>query len=177
MFHVKVSENKKLDVTDDFAANLYAMTDDEKASFLNGKVGPNTIVMCVHCLASWLGCYLSGSTTVVMAGESAARAIAEWKLALLLVAQDNDSSHYTQEEGAGFVHDSSEATCTMRIPGIAMSQLDERNQKVLKDCAVVLNGVTATGNAQHDKTLTVDGYHATKQGAFFATPLYLGGWP
>jgi hypothetical protein len=178
LFYVKYyMANKKLVVSDAVIAELYATTEASKASYLEGKLGPNTIVFFLNCFMSWVGCYTKNSTVVTMSGLPAARCIAELKITALVLGQDNDESNYTENEGGGYDHDATNATRTMRVPGIAMSQLDQRNQKLLKDASVVLTGVSALGKAQHDPALTALGHHASTQGAFFATPLFLGGWP
>jgi len=172
-------ENKTIVITDELAAELHAMSNSAKVAFLGVQFGPNTVVLVVHFLMSWLGCYVSGQTTVTMAGAEAGRRIAELKLTALVLSQDNNSSHYTETggDGCGYEYDPVSATSTMRIPGIAMNQLDSRNQMLLKGACSVLAGVSGHGKAQHDSTLTAGGSYGSKEGAFFATPVFLGGWP
>ena len=171
-----LDSNKNLTVTDEFATSLHNMTGDEKATFLEEHdVGINTVVFFVHCLKSWTGAYVSGSTTVTMAGST--RALAELKPTALLLGQDLDASHYVEKNMGGHKHVGVNAKRTMRLPGIAMSQLDPRNQLLIEEASVVLTGLSSTAKPQHDATLTSRGKHGTLEGDFFAAPVFLGEWP
>ena len=181
VFYAKFLEsNKNLTVTDEFAIELHSMTDEEIAAVLEKhKVGVNTVVFVVHCFMSWTGAYLSGSATVNMVGGEAPRALAELKLTALLLGQDLDASHYVENETGGHKHLATDAKRALRLPGVAMSQLDPRNQLLLKGASMVLAGLSSTAKPQHDASLTRRGKHGQSegQGEFFAAPVFLGKWP
>ena len=154
------------------------MTDADIAAVLKKyKVGVHTVVFLVHCFMSWTGAYVSGSSTVSMTGKETPRALAELKLTALLLGQDLDASHYVENDTEGHTHLSTYAKRALRLPGVAMSQLDPRNQLLLKGASVVLTGLSSTAKPQHDVTLTSRGKHGKLEGDFFAAPVFLGKWP
>ena len=116
-------------------------------------------------------------TTVNMVGKEVARALAELKLTALLLGQGLDESHYVENDTGGHTHLATDAKRTLRLPGVAMSQLDPRNQLLLKGASVVLTGLPSTAKPQHDVTLTSRGKHGTHKGDFFASPVFLGKRP
>lgn len=170
----------KLVVDDRFVNTLYATSHAENCKILELQgVKPETVVWFLHAVSSWGGLYEMNSDTVHMVGKNSQRAIAELKLVVLTLAQDDDAENYVLKEGSSTYEHTppGEIELYCAVPGVKLSQLAAPNQALLRGAAVVLAGLSEDDRVPYCPSVTANGTHGDKPAYFHTEPVFLGGWP
>jgi hypothetical protein len=175
---VEAKNRGGLKVDTSFVTEFYERTHDENTEFLENRgIKVGTIVWLIHALMSWLNVYSVDSTIVSMTSKTSARAIAEIKLAVLVVGQDNMKAHYSREAGQStYMYSDEDAQRSIRVAGLGMSQLDPRNTELLRGASLALTGIADGEHPKHDASITAKGKYGNKPGSLFEAPVLLPRW-
>ena len=108
------------------------------------------------------------------------RAVQKLVLLLLVAGQDSDQSHYKKEGQVwAYAHHGGLAQRVVRVPGVCLSQLHNKNQDALRYVHPILKHVKDDERPVRCKALTSKGAFKEKvyPTDFLFAPAFLDGWP
>lgn len=192
-FLVSLHDDKKLKQTKEWKKKFYAMEHEDIVQHLNDRnVSVFAFVFMLHCMLTHLNMFSrkAGNNTepevkmFTTLNYDGKKAVKEWSLWALTLGQDSDVWHYTDKtapDGTSkcFVYSGGEdAEGITSVPGIGISQLDPRNQEVLRFAHSFLKEQFSNRKLAHAHELTYPGgSFGRKPSNFLVDPLFLNGWP
>ena len=168
-----------------FWAEFHSRSHDEHCDFLESK-GTSVFAMAfaLHLILTGVGLYVPKQDADVIIHDTSlfkgSIAIQELVLLLVVAGQDNDQSHY-KKEGLdwAYAHHGGLAQRVVRVPGVCLSQLHNKNQDALRYVHPILKHVKDDERPVRCKALTSNGAFKEKvyPSDFLFAPAFLDGWP
>ena len=168
-----------------FWEEFHSRSHDQHCDFLESK-GTSVFAMAfaLHLILTGVGLYVAKQDADVIIHDTTlfkgSLAIQELVLLLLVAGQDNDQSHYKKEGLVwAYAHQGGLAQRVVRVPGVCLSQLHNKNQDALRYVHPILKHVKDDERPVRCKALTSKGAFKDKvyPTDFLFAPAFLDGWP
>lgn len=177
--------NPRINVTEDYIRTFYEVPHDERVRRLERKGATvYTIAFFVHFMFSTLHVYDTKDNVVHMTNTSTFNttlAIKEIVLWLLCAGQDCNKNNYksaSETHPKEWIHDPGSTVFPLvSVPGVGLSQLDQRNQDALVFVVDVLNSEDSEEFPVHSRDLCRGGKYGNRPARFFSGPVFMSGWP